>query len=333
MALERIATYGDLQMSSFIKKEVWNKITKDLGYFNQCPISKDIRSKYLVSINGAYEDNQCVAYDDIIGITSLNEKGYTLRIENCALTLIGVTATGCTLNGVNYTINYGDGTSVTQSFGNRINYPLTDNVFLFPQTVTTLDGDGSIVFDTTNASATIWNSDGTSSVYESDRVEVSLSGSVYTIKVGDLNLGPVLPPGSGTTGTTTATVTFKAELPAYGYYTLFDVVTQLNSTSNDTLQSLNSWDMPVPPYNPGSSALPSFILYDVPIGSTIYYKVSKGSYQAQTGQVGYYKPSQMTGINEVALQSTTLSDWKWNSVTVLQPVVLVNIKMTSLLVN
>ena len=44
-------------------------------------------------------------------IISENEKGYTLRIQNCALTIIGVTATGCTLNGVNCTINYGDGTS------------------------------------------------------------------------------------------------------------------------------------------------------------------------------------------------------------------------------
>ena len=332
MALERIASYGDLQMSSFIRKEVWDRFTKGLENFNQCPISKDIRSKYLVRINGVYEDNQCVAYDDIISIISENEKGYTLRIQNCALTIIGVTATGCTLNGVNCTINYGDGTSVTQSIGGTFNYPLTDDIFMFPQTVTTLDGDGSIVFDTANASATIWYDDGTSSVYQSSRIEVSLSGSVYTIKVGDLNLGPIVPnPDTGVT--TTATVTFKAELPAYGYYTLFDVVTQLNSTSNDAPQSLNLWTMPVPPYNPGSSTLPSFILYDVPIGSTIYYKVSKGSYQAQTGQVGYYKPSQMTGVTEVALKSTTLSDKLWNSVTVLQPVVLVTIKMTSLLVN
>lgn len=334
MALERIASYGDLQMSSFIRKEVWEKFTKALEYLNQCPVSKDIRSKYLVSINGAYEDNQCVAYDDIIGITSLNEKGYTLRIENCALTLTGVTATGCTLNGVNYTINYGDGTSVTQSFGNRINYPLTDNVFLFPQTVTTLDGDGSIVFDTANASATIWNSNGTSSVYNSNNIEVSLSGSVYTIKVGGLNLGPVLPPGSGTTGTTTATVTFEAELPAFGYYTLFDVVTQLNSTSNDALQSLNSWVMPVPPYNPDtSSTLPTFTLRDVPIGSTVYYKVLQSGYQGAIGQVGFYKPSSLSGTTQIALQSTTLSDKLWNSVTVTQPITLVTIKMTSLLAN
>ena len=332
MALERIATYGDLKMSSFIKKEVWDKYTKDIDYLNQCPISKDIRSKYLVSINGVYEDNQCVAYDDIIGLTSLNEKGYTLRIQNCALTMIGVTATGCTLNGVNCTINYGDGTSVTQSIGNMFNYLLTDDIFMFPQTVTTLDGDGSIVFDTANASATIWNDDGTSSVYQSSRIEVSLSGSVYTIKVGDLSLGPVVPnPDTGVT--TTATVTFEAELPAYGYYTLFDVITQLNSTSNDTLQSLNSWVMPVPPYNPSSSMSPNFTLKDVPIGSTIYYKVSKGGYEAKSGQVGFYKPSSNSSTSEIALQSTTLSDWKWNSVTVLQPVVLVNIKMTSLLVN
>lgn len=45
MALERIATYGDLQMSSFVKKEVWDKFTKALEYLNQCPVSKDIRSK------------------------------------------------------------------------------------------------------------------------------------------------------------------------------------------------------------------------------------------------------------------------------------------------
>lgn len=332
MALERIASYGDLQMSSFIKKEVWDKITKDLGYFNQCPISKDIRSKYLVSINGAYEDNQCVAYDDIIGLTSLNEKGYTLRIENCALTLIGVTATGCTLNGVNWIINYGDGTSVTQSIGNTVNYPLTDNFFVFPQTVTTLDGDGSIVFDTANASATIWNDDGTSSVYQSSRIEVSLSGSVYTIKVGDLNLGPVVPnPDTGIT--TTATVIFEAELPAYGYYTLFDVTTTLDSTDSDALQSLNSWAMPTPPYNPNSSASPSITLRDVPIGSTVYYKVTKGGHIAQTGQVGYYTSSSFSGANQIALKSTTLSDNVWNSVTVLQSQVLVTIKMTNLLLN
>lgn len=333
MALERIATYGDLQMSSFIKKEVWDKFTKASENFNQCPISKDIRSKYLVSFNGAYEENQCVAYDDIIGISSANEKGYTLRIENCALTLIGVTATGCTLNGVNWIINYGDGTSVTQSIGNTVNYTLTDNFFVFPQTVTTLDGDGSIVFDTANASATIWNSDGTSTVYDSNNIEVSLSDSVYTIQVGVLNHGPILPPDTGTTGTTTATVTFKAELPAYGYYTLFDVITQLNSTSNDAAQSLNIWTMPVPPYNPGSSALPSFILYDVPIGSTVYYKVTQSGHQGATGQVGFYRPSSVSGTTQIALQSTTLSDNLWNSVKVTQSITLVTIKMTSLLAN
>lgn len=331
MALKKIATYGDLA-SSFIEKEAWNAFVHAFAYLNQCPVSKDIKNKYLVDINGTYEDNQCVAYDDIISLGSLTEKSYTLRIQNCALTLMGATATGCTLNGVNWTINYGDGTSVTQSSESVIRYALTDNLFVFPQTVTTLGGDGSIVFDTRNASATIWNSDGTSSVYDSNSIQVSLSGSVYTIKVGVLNINPPEPePDTGTT--TTATVTFEAELPAYGYYTLFDVTATLDSTDSDALQSLNSWVMPVPPYNPGISALPSFTLTDVPIGSTIYYKVTKGGYMTQMGQVGYYKPSLLNGVSEIALQSTTLSDNLWNSVTVLQPLVLVTIKMTTLLTN
>lgn len=329
MTLKKIATYGDLN-TSFTKKEKWSIFMNPLGNLYQCPVSKDIKSNYLVGFDGTYEDNQCVAYDDILSLSSLTEKSYTLRIQNCALTLIGVTATGCTLNGVNWTINYGDDTSVTQSSESVIRYALTDNLFVFPQTVTTLGGDGSIVFDIRNASATIWNSDGTSSVYDSNSIEVSLSDSVYTIKVGLFN------PDTGTTGTTgitTATVTFEAELPAYGYYTLFDVATQLDSTDSDALQSLNSWVMPVPPYNPGSSSLPNFVLRDVPIGSTVYYKVTKGGHMAQTGQVGYYTPSSNSGASQIALQSTTLSDNLWNSVTVLQSVVLVTIKMTHLLAN
>lgn len=328
MALKKIATYGDLN-TSFTKKELWNAFARAFANLNQCPVSKDIKSNYLVEFNSTYEDNQCVAYDDITSLGSLTEKSYTLRIQNYALALIGTTATGCTLNGVNWTINYGDGTSVTQSSDSVFNYILTDNLFVFPQTVTTLDGDGSIVFDTSNASATIWFSDGTTSVFNSSSIMVSLSGSVYTIKVGVLNPNP---PEPDTGITTTATVTFEAELPAYGYYTLFDVVTQLDSTDNDVPQSLNSWVMPVPPYNPGSSSLPSFVLRDVPIGSTVYYKVTQGGYMAQIGQVGYYKSSSSSS-SQIALQSTTLSDNLWNSVTVLQSVVSVTIKMTRLLTN
>lgn len=331
MALKKIATYGDLK-TSFTKKELWNRFIPGFDYLNQCPVSKVIKSNYLVTFNGTYEDNQCVAYDDILGLSSSTEKSYTLRIQNYALALMGVTATECTLNGINWTIDYGDDTSATQSIDSRIRYALTDNYFVFPQTVTTLGGDGSIIFDTRNASATIWFSDGTSSTYDSNNIEVSLSGSVYTIKVGVLNSNPPIP-DTGTTGTTTATVTFEAELPAYGYYTLFDVVTQLNSTSNDTLQNLNTWVMPTPPYNPNSSVSPSFVLRDVPIGSTVYYKVTKTGYMTQIGQVGYYTPSSISGVSQVPLKSTTLSDNLWNSVTVLQSEVLVTIKMTPFLAN
>lgn len=332
MALERIATYGDLE-TSFTKKELWSGFIIPFERL-KCPVLKDIKSNYLVEFNGTYEDNQCVAYDDINSLSSSTEKSYTLRIQNYALPLMGTTATGCTLNGVNWTINYGDGTSVTQSSESVIRYALTDNFFVFPQTVTTLGGDGSIVFDTINASATIWFSDGTSSVFDSSNIGVSLSGSVYTIKVGVLNINPPDPGPDPDTGiTTTATVIFEAELPAYGYYTLFDVTTTLNSTDSDALQSLNSWVMPTPPYNPNSSASPSITLRDVPIGSTVYYKVTKGGHIAQTGQVGYYTASSFSGASQIALQSTTLSDSVWNSVTVLQSQVLVTIKMTNLLLN
>lgn len=331
MALKKIATYDDLN-TSFTKKELWNAFVRSFINPNQCPVSKDIKSNYLAAFNGTYEDNQCVAYDDIISLGSSTQKSYTLRIQNYALALIGVTATGCTLNGVNWTINYGDGTSATQSSDSMFTYLLSNNLFVFPQTVTTLDGDGSIVFDIRNASATIWFSDGTTSVFDSSNIAVSLSGSVYTIKVGVLNPNPPEPePDTGTT--TTATVTFEAELPAYGYYTLFDVVAQLDSTDNDVPQSLNSWVMPVPPYNPSSSSLPSFVLRDVPIGSTVYYKVTQGGYMAQIGQVGYYKTSSNSSATQIGLQSTTLSDNLWNSVTVLQSVVSVTIKMTTLLPN
>lgn len=329
MALKKIATYGDLN-TSFTKKELWNALVRGFGNLNQCPVSKDIKSNYLVEFNGTYEDNQCVAYDDIISLDSLSEKSYTLRIQNQALPLMGTTATGCTLNGVNWTINYGDGTSITQSSESMFNYALTDNLFVFPQTVTTLDGDGSIVFDTSNASATIWFSDGTTSVFDSSSIGVLLSGSVYTINVGELNINP---PDPDTGITTTATVIFEAELPAYGYYTLFDVTTTIDSTDSDALQSLNSWVMPTPPYNPNSSTSPSITLRDVPIGSTVYYKVTKGGDITQTGQVGYYTFSSFSGASQIALQSTTLSDNLWNSVTVLQSQVLVTIKMTNLLLN
>ena len=92
--------------------------------------------------------------------------------------------------------------------------------------------------------------------------------------------------------------------------------------------------MPVPPYNPDtSSTLPTFTLRDVPIGSTVYYKVIQSGYQGAIGQVGFYKPSSLSGTTQIALQSTTLSDKLWNSVTVTQPITLVTIKMTSLLAN
>lgn len=308
--LRRIATQTD--MSSFIEKKIWGAAAR-LSAYDSCMTKSYIESNYFADVvDSDIADNQFTPYDAIVGVGSEDMTSYTMAIV--PLTLHDdKTVTACTLSNVIWTVDYGDGTLATGMSAGLLKYEFTDGKYDFPETVDVLSG-GSVSVDTQNASGKIYYSDGTNenlSVINAftlrNRITISLSVSG----------GIVNPPDP--TGNTTTTVTFEATIPFYCWPTLYDVITTSDPESSEAFQSVNAWVMPLPPVNPDIGYVkPSFVLYDVEVGSTLYYKSLPPSASLQSqGIVGTYKVNiDLINSPEIGFKADNLSSLAWNSVVI-----------------
>lgn len=221
--------------------------------------------------------------------------------------------TACTLSNVTWTIDYGDGTSATGITTGFLRYVFTDGKYTFPETVEVLS-EGSVSVNTQNASGTAYFSDGTSESLNS--VTALIFKNIININVSTSG-GTINPPDP--TGSTTTTVTFEATIPLYCWPTLYDVITTSDPESSEAFQSVSAWVMPLPPVNPDIGYVkPTFVLYDVEVGSTLYYKSQAPSTTIMSqGLVGTYKTSINT-INspEIGFVADNLSPLVWNSVVI-----------------
>lgn len=308
--LRKIATVDD--MSSFTEKKVFGEARR-LNAYNSCMTKSYIESKYFADVvDSDIADNQFTPYDAIVGVGSEELTSYTMAIVPLILHE-DKTITACTLSNVTWTVDYGDGTSGTGMSTGLLKYIFTDGRYDFPETVVVLSG-GSVSVNTQNASGKVYYSDGTNenlgiinAFTLRNKITISLSVSGGTINPPD------------PTGSTTTTVTFEATIPVYCWPTLYDVITTADPLSNEEFQSINAWVMPLPPVNPDIGYVkPTFVLYDVEVGSTLYYKSLAPSpgLQAQ-GLVGTYKVNiDLINSPEIGFKADNLSPLEWNSVVI-----------------
>lgn len=323
--LRKIATQTD--MSSFTQKKNWSsRVLGGLSLYNSCLTKNNIESNYFADVvDSDITFNQFTPYDAIVGVGSEDMTSYSMIIIPTLLQE-DKTMTACTLSDVTWTIDYGDGTSATGATGNLLKYEFTDGKYTFPQTVEVLSG-GSVSVNTQNASGTAYFSDGTSEslntinclIFKNQiSINVSPSGSI------------IIPPDP--TGSTTTTVTFEATIPVYCWPTLYDVITTSDPESSDAFQSINAWVMPLPPVSPYEDyTKPSFVLYNVEVGSTLYYKSQAPSTAIMAqGLVGTYKNSIQTASPDIGFTADNLSSSEWNSVVIsgAQPTITIDLKST-----
>lgn len=325
--LRKIATQTD--MSSFTQKKNWSsRVLGGLNLYNSCLTKNNIESNYFADVvDSDITFNQFTPYDAIVGVSSEDLTSYSMIIVPTLLQAEKI-VTACTLSDVTWTIDYGDGTSATGATGNVLKYEFTDGKYTFPQTVEVLSG-GSVSVNTQNASGTVYFSDGTSENLTS--INSLIFRNQVTISISTSG-GAINPPDP--TGSTTTTVTFEATIPVYCWPTLYDVVTTSDPESSEAFQSINAWVMPLPPVDPNENyTKPSFVLYDVEVGSTLYYKSQAPSTAIMAQDlVGTYKNSIQLATPEIGFTADNLSPSEWNSVVILgaHPTITINLKSTTI---
>ena len=298
-----IATLAELNANMFTRNH-WSLHTiipfKDDTI---CPPKSEVRNICICAINDAYQDEQLVPFAEIA--KPLSVSSYTLVINATRLLTLNATNDYVKLNNLTYRINYGDGIVKTYDLDTgNFYYPLTNNKYTFTQEVhvTNALNLGGIVFDTVNASATVYRSDGLITALDSSEIKVSFSGNQYTIELGTLIINPDLPPIE----MPEAAIEFIAEIPYSGYMDLYPVEIKIDGS---LLTSENHWLLPGDGYCTPTGQKPSFMYYGANVGETIYIRLVSG-FGTATGQAGVCSPSKTSTAASFPLGSSMLtSEW------------------------